>query len=148
MIKQWAIRKAVFVDANGLQECMYSAYAAYQDRMGGVRLPPMELDYSDEIYNFPTWVAEFEGKIVGGITMVFEENFASIANIAVDPDFQGQGLGGALMKLAETMAKEKGYANLRLATHVLLTENIALYLHLGWTEIARDDVRVYMQKAL
>ena len=148
MEKQWIIRKAVLKDVSILQECMHSAYTAYQDRMGGIRLPPLDLDYADEISNFPTWVAEFEGKIVGGITMVFEENCASIANIAVHPNFQGKGLGGALMRFAGTTAKKIGYAKLHLATHVLLTENIALYLHLGWSEIARDKVRVYMQKAL
>jgi hypothetical protein len=35
---------------------------------------------------------------------------------------------------------------IRLATHVLLTENVSFYLHLGWLEIGRDDTRVYMKK--
>jgi len=148
MKKQWRIRKAVLGDSVGLQNCMESAYASYQDRMGGKRLPPMDLDYSCEIRDFPTWVAEFNGNIVGGLTMTFKSGYASIANIAVHPEFQGQGLGGALMKLAETKAKEKNYSELRLVTHVLLTENVSLYLHLGWAEIDRDDVRVYMKKEI
>ncbi len=148
MKKKWYIRKAVLEDSVGLQNCMESAYASYQDRMGGKRLPSMDLDYSCEIRDFPTWVAEFNGKIVGGLIMVFEKDYASISNIAVHPEFQGQGLGGGLMKFAETLAKEKKYSKLRLVTHVLLTENVSLYLHLGWTEIDRDDVRVYMEKVI
>ena len=70
------------------------------------------------------------------------------ANIAVDPDFQGQGVGGGLMKFAETVAKEKAYPELRLATHILLTENISLYEHLGWSVIERDEVRVYLKKEI
>ena len=148
MKKQWIIRKAVIEDATGLQRVMESAYSAYQERMGGERLPPMEVNYSSEIRDYPTWVAESNGSIVAGLIMVFEDDFASIANIAVHPDFQGQGVGGGLMKFAETVAKEKAYPELRLATHILLTENVSLYDHLGWSEIERDDVRVYMKKNL
>ena len=122
--------------------------SGYQDRMGGQRLPPMDVDYSIEISDHPSWIAEFNGNIVGGLIMKFENEYASIANIAVLPEFQGQGIGGGLMKFAESIAIEKNYSELRLVTHVLLTENISLYLHLGWTEIDRDDNRVYMKKGI
>jgi GNAT superfamily N-acetyltransferase len=144
--KNWNIRTAVIEDAPGLQHCMQSAYAIYQQRMGDARLPPMDLDYADEIENYPTWVAEFDNRIVGGLTMIFSEGEASIANIAVDPEFQGQGLGSGLMKFAESQAKLKHFSELHLATHVLLTENISLYNHLGWLEAGCDEVRVYMKK--
>lgn len=148
MKAQWHIRPAVAEDSLDLQRCMQSAYASYQDRMGGKRLPPMELDYAIEIRDFPTWVAEHDGNISGGLIMMFARDQASIANIAVDPAMQGQGLGGALMELAENIARGRGYSELKLATHVLLTENISLYRHLGWIEIDRDDVRVYMSKSI
>ena len=148
MKKQWIIRKAVIEDAAGLQNVMASAYSAYQERLGGKRLPPLEVDYSSEISDYPTWVAESNGSIIAGLIMIFENEFASIANIAVHPDFQGQGVGGGLMKFAERVAKEKAYPELRLATHILLTENISLYEHLGWSEIERDELRVYMKKEI
>jgi len=149
MKKQWMIREAKLDDAVPLQRCMELAYAAYQQCMGGVRLPPMDLDYATEIRDYPAWVAESEGEIVGGLFMMFEESEASIANIAVHPEFQGQGLGGGLMRHAEGVAKERGYAHLHLATHVLLSENVSLYQHLGWSEAGRDDSRVlYMRKLI
>ena len=49
MKKHWQIRKAISQDAAGLASCMESAYAAYQERMGGIRLPPMDIDYFSEI---------------------------------------------------------------------------------------------------
>ena len=116
--------------------------------MGGARLPPMDVDYSSEIKNYPTWVVEAGGIILGGLIMVFEIEQASIANIAIDPGFQGQGIGGALMKFAETIAKQKGFTELHLATHVLLIENISLYHHLGWVETGREETRVFMKKVL
>ena len=146
MERTWHIRKAIPKDSGGLQDCMESAYAAYQERMGGERLPPMDADYLSEIKSYPTWVAESDGRILGGLIMVFENDQARIANIAVDPAFQGQGIGGALMKLAEARVRAISVSELLLATHVLLTENIALYQHLGWEETGRDETRVYMKK--
>lgn len=127
---------------------MASAYALYEERMGGVRLPPMNVDYLSEIKNYPTWVVESEGSILGGLIMVFDNDQASIANIAVDPGFQGQGIGGALIKFAESKAIENGYSVLQLATHALLNENILLYQHLGWKETGRDGNRIIMQKRI
>lgn len=142
----WQIRAATLEDADGLAYCMESAYEPYQDRMGAVRLPPMDVDYSSEIENYPTWVVESEAGILGGLIMTFEAGNASIANIAVNPRFQGQGIGGGLMKFAETKAREKNFSELHLTTHVLLNENLTLYRHLGWEEIDRDNTRVFMKK--
>lgn len=142
------IRVAIPEDCDSLKICMESAYAAYRERMDGVRLPPMDVDYSSEINNSPTWVVESEGIILGGLIMVFENGQASIANIAVDPRFQGQGVGGELMRFAQSKAKEYSFSELHLATHVLLKENLSLYRHLGWEETGRDESRVFMKKAI
>ena len=140
------IRQANTKDSVGLKNCMESAYATYQQRMNGLRLPPMDVDYLLEIKNYPTWVVEQEGEIAGGLIMMFENDLASIANIAVGPKFQGQGIGGELMKFAESTAREKQFPALQLATHVLLEENISLYRHLGWVETGRDETKVFMKK--
>lgn len=127
---------------------MASAYAPYLQRMGGIRLPPMDVDYLSEIENYPVWVVESKELILGGLIMDFGNGKASIANIAISPDSQGQGIGGRLLKFAEARAKERNFSQLHLATHVLLDENISLYRHLGWEEIGRDDSRVYMKKEI
>lgn len=144
----WQIRTANPGDSDKLKSCMESAYSSYQQRMGGVRLPPMDTDYSSEIENYPTWVVDSDANVVGGLIMMFEDDRAVIANIAIDPRLQGQGIGGALMKFAESKAGEKGYSELHLATHALLNENISLYRHLGWQETARDETRVMMKKTI
>lgn len=145
---RWHIRAAIPGDSDSLKNCMESAYTAYLERMGGIRLPPMDVDYLEEIRNYPTWVVASAGRILGGLVMVFENDQASIANIAVDPGFQGRGIGGALLKFAESKASENGFSELKLATHVLLDENISLYQHCGWEETGRDETRVYMNKAI
>ncbi len=127
---------------------MQQAYAAYLDRMQGKHLPPMDVDYSHEIKQYPVWVLETEGQVVGGIILMCEATYLSIANLSVHPCVQGRGFGRELIKFAESKAIELGYLEVRLATHVLLTENISLYRHLGWLEYDRDDMRVYMKKII
>ena len=144
----WRIRAARADDAAGLSRCMTAAYAAYQARLGGERLPPLETDYAAEIRDYPVWVVERDGRIVGGLIMTLTGDEASIANIAVDPACQGQGIGGALIRFAEARARERGHGRLDLATHALLRESQALYRHLGWRETARDATRVFMRKWL
>lgn len=144
----WKIRNATQHDSDALKNCMESAYATYQERMKGERLPPMDVDYLQEIRDYPTWVVESRGTILGGLIMSFANNKASIANIAVDPKFQGHGIGGALMRFAETKAKENGFSDLHLATHVLLNENISLYKHLGWKETGSDKTKVFMKRKI
>ena len=68
----WRIREARLEDSVPLKSCMESAYKKYHEELGGVRLPPMDADYSSEIANYPTWVVESEGSIIGGLTMVFQ----------------------------------------------------------------------------
>jgi GNAT superfamily N-acetyltransferase len=142
------IRSATAEDSEGLGKCMASAYAPYQQRMNGKRLPPMDVDYAAEIENYPVWIVGSGEHVIGGLIMDFENGKALIANIAIHPDSQGQGIGGKLMKYAEAKAKEKNFAELHLATHVLLDENISLYRHLGWQETGRDGYRVFMRKKI
>jgi N-acetylglutamate synthase-like GNAT family acetyltransferase len=143
-----SIRKATVEDATHLKACMESAYAAYQERMGGVRLPPMDVDYSSEIANYPCWIVESADEILGGLIMSFATDRAQIANIAVTPQAQGQGIGGRLMKFAESEARKRGFFALHLATHALLSENISWYRHLGWEQSGKEENRVTMQKEI
>lgn len=125
---------------------MNAAFATYQKRFGEDRLPPMDVDYRAEIAHYPVWVVESGGIIVAGLIMVFTDDDASIANIAVSPQHQGRGIGGALMRLAEGAAVQRGYHELKLATHELLDENLSLYRHLGWQESGRESPRVFFKK--
>ncbi|WP_159435990.1 GNAT family N-acetyltransferase [Microbulbifer donghaiensis] len=127
---------------------MLRAYSIYRHRLHGRRLPPMDADYREEIASFPTWVAEIDDEIVGGITLVAERGYLTLANIAVSPEHQNIGLGKGLLAFAEAEAKRRGFSQMRLATHRLLSENVAFYQHLGWTECGRDADRIYMQKAI
>ena len=89
-----------------------------------------------------------EQNLVGGLIMLFEPDHAVLANVAVSPDFQGHGLGRGLIDFAQEQARARSYSSLRLATHSLLTENIAMYEHLGWKQIGEEGNKVYFEKPL
>ncbi|MDX8366123.1 GNAT family N-acetyltransferase [Cytobacillus sp. IB215665] len=142
---KWKIRKAKVSDAKDLKNCMDASYSVYMNRFKE-KLPPMNVDYEEEIALYPVWVAESDKDVIGGLILLFEDEYSTIANVAVHPNYQGIGLGRSLLQFAETEARSRGYMEIRLATHVLLTENISYYLHLGWIEFDRDAKRVYMKK--
>jgi ribosomal protein S18 acetylase RimI-like enzyme len=60
-----------------------------------------------------------------------------IESVAVAPGRQGQGHGLALLRLAETLTRQAGRAELRLYTNARMERNIALYAGLGYRETGR-----------
>ena len=76
--------------------------------------------------------------LAGLIEMIAEPDQLLIENVAVAPDFQGRGLGKALMAHAEAVCAELGLNALRLYTNQRFAENIRLYLSLGY-RIDREE---------
>ncbi len=130
-----------------------NAYSHYVSRIG--REPgPMADDYAARIAAGHVWVLEMpDAAELAGI-LVLEASDAQflLDNIAVSPACQGRGYGSLLMRFAEERARAHGYDKVVLYTHVLMTENIALYGKLGFVETGRVSEkgfeRVYMAKSL
>jgi ribosomal protein S18 acetylase RimI-like enzyme len=113
---------------------------------------PMLDDYATRIANQQAWVLEDAGQIVG--IMVLEQGATGLLldNVAVLPECQAKGFGCALITFAETEAQRRGFGELHLYTHALMSENIALYRRIGFVETHRLSEkgydRVYMTKRL
>ena len=73
-------------------------------------------------------------------------------SVAVDPAFQGKGVGRRLLAFAEEEARRRGLAEVRLFTNELMTENIDFYRRLGFEETERRTEgtyrRVFFRKAV
>jgi ribosomal protein S18 acetylase RimI-like enzyme len=112
----------------------------------------MLVDYAEAIAQHQVWVAEANGEIIGGLVLIPGEDYMLLDNIAVHPNYQGQGVGRTLLELADAEAMLQGYGELRLYTHETMTENIALYTRIGWIETHRGEqdgyARVFMRKPL
>ncbi len=112
----------------------------------------MHDDYQRRIAAGQTWVMEREGAIVGLLVLENLPAALLLDNVAVAPAEQGKGYGRRLIAFAEQEARRRGYGEVRLYTHVLMTENIARYRHLGFTELGllreKEFARVFMAKRL
>lgn len=143
---EWHLRRAAADDADDFASCIRDAYAVYEERI--TDLPAVADGIAEDIENHRVWVVEIEGKLVGGIVLVLQESCLLVANVAVQPEWAGLGLGSALMAHAEKECRELDRSELRLSTHVDMPETIGLYAHLGWEETGRDGNRVSMRKSI
>jgi GNAT superfamily N-acetyltransferase len=146
------IRSAIPDERAAVETIVHEAYAVYVERIG--RPPgPMLDDYATLIAAGAVSVLEApEGDIVAIIVLLPKPDHLLLDNIAVRRDRQGQGLGRRLIAFAEAETRRLGYREMRLYTHRMMTENIALYARLGFIETGRGHEagydRVFMTKPL
>ena len=95
---------------------------------------------------------KLSGRLLADLSSSLKKTCLLLDNIAVHPDYQGLGIGRALLERADAEALCQGYGALRLYTHETMTENIALYTRNGWVETHRGHhagyARVFMRKRL
>ena len=145
------IRAATAVDLGSVETLVASAYGGYVARIG--RKPgPMLDDYASFIAQGRVSVLEDGRRIVGLVVLIPESEAMLLDNVAVDPTAQGLGYGRMLLEFAERTAVDAGYQTLRLYTHEMMVENIALYTRIGFAETHRAEEkglrRVFMAKRL
>jgi N-acetylglutamate synthase-like GNAT family acetyltransferase len=145
----YIVRRAGTVDLPAINEIITSAYAMYVPRIG--RQPgPMLADYAALINEQKVFVLEIDRAVQGVLVLIPEKEVMLLENVAIRPKMQGLGLGQILYQFAERQTIEAGFRSIKLYTHELMTENIALYLRAGYVETHRVEVdgfrRVYMVK--
>jgi ribosomal protein S18 acetylase RimI-like enzyme len=147
------IRPADATDLAAIESIVERAYGVYVERIG-MRPGPMDDDYEEQVRRGLVHVAEDGdgGKIAGLIVLVEGGDRIVIENVAVDPDRQGEGIGGSLLGFAEETARAGGIDTVTLYTHEKMSENLALYARLGYEETERRAEqgfsRVFMAKRL
>jgi GNAT superfamily N-acetyltransferase len=145
------IRPAAEPDTELVALITAEAYRHYVPRIG--REPsPMTTDYAGAVRDGQAWVAEDDGQPVGIVVLELHPDHLLVENLAVLPAAQGGGVGRQLLARAEELARELGYAEVRLYTHEAMTENIAYYPRRGYTETHRGGQdgyrRVFFRKQL
>jgi ribosomal protein S18 acetylase RimI-like enzyme len=153
MTESVAFRRARVDDARPVAALAIAAYEGYLPRFPpGLRPGPMDTDYRASIEHDEVWVAECRSEIVGLLVLVAEPGHLLLENVAVDPRFQGHGLGRRLLALAEARAGELGLDTIHLYTHVTMVENQRLYERLGYVETHRRSDgrldRIFFEKRL
>jgi ribosomal protein S18 acetylase RimI-like enzyme len=145
------IRPAIAGEAAALRDVVHAAYSHYIARIGKPPGPMLD-DYAQRIADGQAWVLEDAGRIVGVLVLEEQADSFLLDNIAVRPECQGSGHGRTLMAFAEAEAQRRGWREILLYTHALMTENQALYRRLGYVETGRVTEkgfdRVYMSKII
>jgi ribosomal protein S18 acetylase RimI-like enzyme len=145
------IRPARPADVSAIEGIVERAYGPYVERIGR-RPGPMDDDYARKVEPGQVAVAEDDSGLAGLIVLVPGEGHLLVENVAVEPARQHSGIGRALLAYAETAAAQLGLRELRLYTHVAMTENRRLYPRLGYREYARradgEFERVFFLKEL
>ena len=146
------IRPATAEDRTAVEAIVETAYSVYLERIDKPPGPMLD-DYGLLIADGAVSVVDApDGAIAALIVLLPQPDHLLLDNIAVRPDRQGSGIGRRLIAFAEGEARRLGYAELRLYTHVTMTENIALYTRLGFIETGRSHQagydRVFMRKPL
>ena len=145
------IRPAHPGDTETVQILVHEAYEPWIPRLGQVP-SPMKDDYARRIAANQVWVLEQHGAMVGIVVLDEQPACLFLENVAVRPTEQGKGYGHMLIAFAEQQAARRGLPEVQLCTNVRMTENIALYEHLGFTErsriVGKGFERVCLAKAV
>jgi len=145
------IRTAKRSDVEHIASCVSAAYSHYLERMDKPP-PPMIWDYEQVIQQRHVSVIERHNQIIGVIVLGTTDEGFLLDNVAVHPQYQGQGIGRMLLEFAEEQAREQGFKTIHLCTNVVMTENQAMYGKIGYCEYERRHdngySRVYMRKVL
>lgn len=145
------LRRATIADLPVIERLIEVAFTPYVERIG--RPPgPMTADYARALRDSAVWVVEGAGRLDGVLVLKTHDDHLLVDVIAVDPAAQGRGVGAVLLDRAESDARDRGLAELRLYTNEAMTENLDYYPRRGFEETGRqiDEGfrRVYFRKAV
>ncbi len=145
------IRIATVDDLPQIEACARAAYRKYIERMG--RPPaPMLADFSRQIGQGIVHVLTSNGELAGYVVFYPMGDYIHLENIAVEPARAGRGLGRIMIEFVEAEAGRLGFPGVELYTNEQMTENLDMYLALGYQEVARRNEegfdRVYFRKLL
>lgn len=77
----------------------------------------------------------------------------NINGLRIIKQYEGQGHISKLFKLMESEAKDKGYEAITIGVEACEARNLAIYLHLGYTQLVHHEIEdgalvLYYQKVL
>lgn len=126
------IRRAVAADLPAMQSVSARAYDEYERRLGYT--PPAACeDCHDWIRQGGAWVGEHDSEVMAVLLVAQEGKALRVHSAVVDPAWQGEGHGTALLDHAAMLARDAGLSEVHLYTNVKMDRNIALYAHCGFT---------------
>jgi GNAT superfamily N-acetyltransferase len=131
------LRRATDLDAPAVDSLVVAAYEKYIPLIRRTPMP-MLTDHRESIRANDVWVLDLGGRILGVIELERRTDHVWIDNVAIEPSWQGRGLGRRLLRHAEDEARRLGLGELRLLTNERYVDNIATYTRYGYRETHRE----------
>ena len=138
MSEALAFRRATARDAEAVRDFTRRAYARWVPTLG-YEPGPMTADHAVALDRHRIDLFTVGGAWAGLVETAPGDGHLLVENVALDPAFQGQGLGRHLMAHAETLARDANLGILRLYTNALMAANVRLYASLGYGVDHRED---------
>jgi ribosomal protein S18 acetylase RimI-like enzyme len=149
------IERAAAKDAGEILTLQRAAYLSEAQLHGDPFLPPL-VESLDQVRKMITGSLVLKGtvgtRLAGSVRGRFNDRTCLVGRLAVAPDLQGRGIGGALMRALEAEAAGRADACVLFTGH-LSESNLRLYRRLGYAETHRERVAdhvmlVHMRKPL
>ena len=144
------IRRATTDDYSAIRDLPYAAYIA----AGHIDAAS---DYAGILTDVPAranglYVAQVNDQVAGSVNIALaESDMAELADenelefrmLAVHPDFQGQGIGRALVTYALEMARDRGLEAVAITTMASMTVAQTMYNTMGFHRAPHRDWNLY-----
>ncbi len=130
---------AITDDAAEILALQQAAYRQVAERYDDYTIPPLTEtleDTEDQLAVQMVWKINLGGRIVASVRAYQNGPTCFVGRLIVDPAYQGQGMGTALMLNVESCFSEAH--QIELFTGHKCVDTLRLYERLGYEEVARD----------
>jgi GNAT superfamily N-acetyltransferase len=137
--------KADAAEVMVLQRCCWVSEAISNNDL---TIPPLRESLEQVRAWMPdAWVLREDGRLIGAVRASLDGEVWKIGRLMVAPDRQGEGLGGLLLRHAESHAPAAAAWH-ELFTGVASVGNLGRYRHAGYQEVARVGGLVVLRKSV
>jgi ribosomal protein S18 acetylase RimI-like enzyme len=128
-------------DAAEILALQRAAYQQVAERYGDYTIPPLTEsleDTEDQLALQTVLKVDLAGRIVGSVRAYQNGSTCFVGRLIVDPAYQGQGIGTALMLSVESHFPEAEC--FELFTGHKCEDTLRLYRRLGYVEVGREPI--------
>jgi GNAT superfamily N-acetyltransferase len=118
-----------------LTQLAFADNATLDPPSGAVR--ETEITVRDDLEHGGGAIAWIGDRAIGCLRFEREPEHLLVRRVAVDPAWQRQGIGKALMAWAHYFARNHGYRQVRVGVRLQLPENVRFYEQLGYRVVAK-----------